>query len=268
MKPYTTPSPPKHPEKTLLSPSKDECPSEVSTLLFSAEFESLENGSFSSLPIAKNGFPFSDSDTASEEYGSDDGNFFLPLNKEDGYEQNGKILLSSFTEDKHPHVRISPSSLAEERCPKNNKFQILPPRSNELQDEDEFSLLNSSIPLLPPPMPSLQLISHLPFPPSAPLACSTCRVSSPPKSLVQDNQHNLEAQQSRSNKRRRKQLNLCVPQSCKKSKESNLNEKRKGNMKVKEMMFKQRQMKRSASITMKPKAINVEEYRPSNKSQS
>ena len=55
---------------------------------------------------------------------------------------------------------------------------------------------------------------------------------------------------------------------AKKSNESNLNEKRKGNVKVKEMMFKQRQMKRSASITMKPNAINVEEYRPSNKSQS
>ena len=116
-------------------------------------------------------------------------------------------------------------------------------------------------------MPSLHLISHLPFPPSAPLACSTPRVSSPLKSLVQENQHDLEAQQTRSDKRIRKRLSLCVPQPCKKLKESDLNEKRKGNVKVKEMMFKQRQMKRSASIMKKPNAINVEEYRPSNKRQ-
>ena len=69
---------------------------------------------------------------------------------------------------------LSPSP--KDECPEN----ILPPR-DDLLDEDELSFLNLSIPILPPPMPSLQLLHHapLPFPPAAPLACSTPCITTP-----------------------------------------------------------------------------------------
>ena len=66
-----------------------------------------------------------------------------------------------------------------DECPRDT-FTILPPHY-ELLDKDEPSFMNSGIPILPPPMPSLQLLHHaqLPFPATAPLACSTPCITTP-----------------------------------------------------------------------------------------
>ena len=91
------------------------------------------------------------------------------------HEENisGKGVSKECSEIKDEPFILSPPP--EEECPEN----ILPPQ-DELLDEDELSL-NLSIPILPPPMPSLQLLHHapLPFPPAAPLACSTPRITTP-----------------------------------------------------------------------------------------
>lgn len=238
LKLYTAPSPLKHPEnKTSFSPSiENECLSEMSSHLSSAIIESLKN---ESLPNAKN--ELSKSDTS-----------------ESSLKQNTVVPRKTFFHS----LKLD----GNEMCPQNKSFQILPPCSNELQEEEEYSFLNSSIPLLPPPMPSLQLIRHLPFPPSAPLACSTPRVSSHPNSLAQDSQLDLEAQQARSGNGGRKRLSLCAPQHCKKLRGSCSNGEKR-NVKVKEMMFKRRQMKRSATTVEKPDVVDVDQYRPSKKCQ-
>ena len=99
----------------------------------------------------------------------------------------------------HPHKKTATTLIeklppqAEDYQPKNESFTIFPSCYNNLHDEDELSFLNSSIPLLPLPMPSLQVLSrtYLPFQPPAPKACSTpnlTMLSSPPKSFEQDGQ--------------------------------------------------------------------------------
>ena len=68
----------------------------------------------------------------------------------------------------------------------------------ELQHEDEYYLLNLPIPLLPSLMPLLQfIIMHMPFPPSALLACNTHHVSSHPIHFAQDSQLDVDTQQAR-----------------------------------------------------------------------
>ena len=80
----------------------------------------------------------------------------------------------------HQYEALAFLSHPRDECPQKDTFTILPPR-DELLDEDEPSFLNSSIPILPPPMPSLQLLHHaqLPFPATAPLACSTPHITTP-----------------------------------------------------------------------------------------
>ena len=102
----------------------------------------------------------------------------LPPPAEDGdHLENETSSLPPPAEDGN-HLENETSSLpppAEDYQPKNESFTIFPSYNSHLQDEDEPSFLNSTIPILPPPMPSLQLLSHahLPFQPPAPLACST-----------------------------------------------------------------------------------------------
>ena len=150
-------------------------------------------------------------------------------------------------------------NLAEDYQPKNESFTIFPSCHSNLHDEDELSFLNSSIPLLPPPMPSLRVLSriHLPFQAPAPKACSTpnlTMLSSPPKSFEQDGEKvDLEERERESHRKPQvgnKQGHKAV----------------KKNARAKEIMSKRRQKK--WKVVEKPVIIDVEKYQPPPKSQS
>ena len=112
-----------------------------------------------------------------------------PPSQDSSYLKNETNSLPPPQEDGNYIEKLSPP--AEDYQPKNESFTIFPSCHSNLHDEDELSFLNSSIPLLPPPMPSLRVLSriHLPFQAPAPKACSTpnlTMLSSPPKSFEQD----------------------------------------------------------------------------------
>ena len=86
-----------------------------------------------------------------------------PPPQDSSYLKNETSSLPPSQEDGNYIKKLSPP--AEDYQPKNESFTIFPSCHSPLHDEDELSFLNSSIPLLPPPMPSLQVLSriHLPF---------------------------------------------------------------------------------------------------------
>ena len=136
---------------------------------------------------------------------------------------------------------------------------ILPPR-DELLDEDELSFVNSSIPILPPPMPSLQLLHHaqLPFPATAPLACSTPRITTP-LPLFKDfkSEGKRPAEELHRNKRGRESHSATEHISKKRKRNHKAVEK---NIKAKELVMKRRQ--RQLKVVKKPAVIDVDKYQP------
>ena len=171
----------------------------------------------------------------------------LPPPAEDGgHLENETSSLPPPAED-GGHLENETSSLpppAEDCQPKNESFTIFPSYNSHLQDEDEPSFLNSTIPILPPPMPSLQLLSHahLPFQPPAPLACSTPQNTVLSSPLEQDKKKGREGHRA--------------PQLCNKQGRKAVRK----NARVKEMMSKRRQKK--WKVVEKPVFIDVEKYQP------
>ena len=169
----------------------------------------------------------------------------LPPPAEDGDHLENET--SSLPPADGDHLENKTSSLpppAEDYQPKNESFTIFPSYNSHLQDEDEPSFLNSTIPILPPPMPSLQLLSHahLPFQPPAPLACSTPQNTVLSSPLEQDKKKGREGHRAPQlyNKQGRKAV--------------------RKNVRAKEMMSKRRQKK--WKVVEKPVFIDVEKYQP------
>ena len=89
---------------------------------------------------------------------------FLPPNEDEAF------ILSPPPKEEYPEINLSLSlpngdelqqyealaflSCHRDECPQKDTFTILPSQ-DELLDEDELCFVNSSIPILPPPMPSL-----------------------------------------------------------------------------------------------------------------
>ena len=144
-----------------------------------------------------------------------------PPPQDSSYLKNETNSLPPPQEDGDYIEKLSPP--AEDYQPKNESFTIFPSCHSNLHDEDELSFLNSSIPLLPPPMPSLRVLSriHLPFQAPAPKACSTpnlTMLSSPPKSFEQDGEKvDLEERERESHRKPQvgnKQGHKAVKKKC------------------------------------------------------
>ena len=177
---------------------------------------------------------------------------------------NGDITSSSPHGDDMSDKGISNEESSEI---KDKAFILSPPPSDEhpentislsLSNGDELSFLNSSIPILPPPMPSVQLLqhTHLPFPATAPLACSTPCTTIPlpsPKDLESE-----DDQEPRSKRRRECHSN-------KRKQNYKAAEKSVKSVKAKELMLKRRQ--RQLKVVKKPEVIDIDKYQPSQKSQ-
>ena len=165
LKPYTAPSPPHEENVSEKGISKEEC-SEIKGKAFALsphpKDESSENKISLLPPNEEEAFILS------------------PPPKEECPENNLSLSLPN-GDELQQYEALAFLSRHRDECPRDT-FTILPPR-DELLDEDELSFVNSSIPILQPPMPSLQLLHHaqLPFPAAAPLACST--PASPPHCL-------------------------------------------------------------------------------------
>ena len=128
------------------------------------------------------------------------------------------------------------------------------------------SFLYSSIPILPLPMPSLQLLHHaqLPFLATAPLACSTPRIttqSPPPKDFESEGKR--AAEELHRNKRGRESHTATEHVSKKRKRNHKAVQK---NIKAKELMLKRRQ--RQLKVVKKPEVVDVDEYQASHKSQN
>ena len=167
LKPYTAPSP-------------DEGSSEVKDEAFTRsshpEDEALTRSSHPEDEASTRFSPPEDEASTRSSHPEDDS--LSPPNEDEAF------ILPPPPGDECPEMKISLSSPNGDElrgaCLRKETFTIFPSR-NELPDEDEQSFLNSSIAILPPPMPSLQVLcnAHLPFPATAPLACSTPRISIP-----------------------------------------------------------------------------------------
>lgn len=121
--------------------------------------------------------------------------------------------------------------------------------------------MNSSIPILLPPMRPLQLLHHaqLPFPATAPLASSTPRIttpSPPPKDFESEGKR--AAEELHRNKRERESHSGTEHVSKKRKRNHKAVEKY---IKAKELMLKRRQ--RRFKVVKKPKVIDVDKYKPS-----
>ena len=138
----------------------------------------------------------------------------------------------------------------------NESFTIFPSYNNNLHNEDEPSFLNSTIPILPPPMPSLQVLSHahLPFQPPAPLACSTPQVTVLSSPLEQDKKKGDLEETVRGRESHR------TPQLGNKQGHKAVRK----NARAKEMMSKRRQ--KQWKVVEKPVIIDVEKYQAPPKS--
>ena len=172
-----------------------------------------------------------------------------PPPQDSSYLKNETSSLPPPQEDGNYIEKLPP----EDYQPKNESFTIFPSCHNNLHDEDELSFLNSSIPLLPPPMQSLQVLSriHLPFQPPAPKACSTpnlTMLSSPPKSFEQDGEKVDLEERGRESHRKPQVGNKQGHKAVRK------------NARAKEIMSKRRQKK--WKVVEKPVIIDVEKYQP------
>ena len=161
LKPYTVPSPP-HEEN-------------VSGKGVSKECSEIKDEAFILSPHPEDEVPRARS--LSFPPNEDEAFILSPLPKEECPENNISLSLPN-GDELQPYEPLTFSSRHRDESPQKKIFTILPPR-DELLDEDELSFLNLSIPILPPPMPSLQLLHHAPLPPAAPLACSTPRITTP-----------------------------------------------------------------------------------------
>lgn len=132
-------------------------------------------------------------------------------------------------------------------------FTLLPPHEGEERDEDEPSFLSTTVPILPPPLPSLQVVQdgHLPFQPTAPLASSTpdTSMSSPPQRLHSQRKRIMEESKTDiPNKQRR-----------------TIADSREQNGVVRGMMFKRRQKKVKQTTAERKQVITVEDHLPTRK---